>query len=71
MMSSASKPGSSSDRDAERVDHLADQAHLLAEDVGRRLAVGLVGVDRLVAERRLGPVERHRHAGRAGGRAAG
>ena len=36
MMSSASKPACSIDRDAERLDHLADQAHLLAQDVGRR-----------------------------------
>ena len=50
------------DRDAERLDHLADQAHLLAQDVGRGVAVGLVGGDALVAERRLGPVEGHRDA---------
>ena len=43
MMSSASKPGDLEDRDAERLDHLAHQPHLLAEDVGRRVAVGLVG----------------------------
>ena len=42
--------------------HLADQAHLLAQDVGRGVAVGLVGGDPLVAERRLRPVERHRDA---------
>ena len=53
------------DRDAERLDHLADQAHLLAQDVGRRVAVGLVGVDPLVAEGGFGPVERHRHPARA------
>jgi hypothetical protein len=48
--------------DAEHLDHLAHQPDLLAEDVGRRGPPGLVGGDPLVAERRLGPVERHRHA---------
>ena len=55
----------------ERVDDLADQAHLLAEDVGRLGAVGLVGLDLLVPERGLGPVEGHDRRGRARGRAAG
>jgi hypothetical protein len=45
-------------RHRQRGEHLANQPHLLAQDVGRRGAVRLVGVDRLVAERRLGPVER-------------
>ena len=47
------------DGDGQRLDHLADEADLLAQDVGRGGAVGLVGVDLLVAERRLGPVEGH------------
>jgi hypothetical protein len=46
-------------RHRQRGEHLAHQAHLLAEDVGCRRSVGLVGLDRLVAERRLGPVEGH------------
>ena len=58
MMSSASNPAQLEHRDVQRLDDLADQAHLLAQDVGRRVAVGLVVGDRLVAERRLGPVER-------------
>ena len=57
MMSSASKPATSSDDDPERLDDLADEAHLLAQDVGRRVPVGLVVGHALVAERRLGPVE--------------
>ena len=47
-------------RDVEDLDHLADQADLLAEDVGCLAPVGLVGGQRLVAEGRLGPVERDR-----------
>ena len=50
------------DGDAERVEHLADEAHLLAQDVRRRLAVGLVVGVGVVAERRLGPVEGDQHA---------
>ena len=34
--------GAVEDRDLERLDDLAHEAHLLAEDVGRRGAVGLV-----------------------------
>ena len=43
--------------DAKRLDDLADEPHLLAQDVGGGGAVGLVVGDGLVAERRLGPVE--------------
>ena len=50
------------DRDAQRLDDLAHETHLLAEDVGRRVPVGLVVGDRFVAERRLGPVERNADA---------
>ena len=53
-------PGLLEGGDLEGVDDLADQTHLLAQDVGRRAAVGLVGLDPLVAERRLRPVEGHR-----------
>ena len=48
------------DRDLQRLDQLAHEPHLLAEDVGARLAVGLVGGHHLVAERRLGAIERDR-----------
>ena len=48
--------------DPERVEHLADEAHLLAQDVGRRLAVGLVVGVGVVAERGLGTVEGDQHA---------
>ena len=48
-------------RHAERRQHLADEAHLLAQGVGRGVAVGLVRLVGLVAERRLGPVERDQH----------
>ena len=54
--------GQLEDADAQRLDHLAHQADLLAQDVGRLGPAGLVGGDPLVAERRLGPVERDRHA---------
>ena len=43
MMSSASKPASSTIGQPQGLDDLAHQAHLLAQDVGRRGAVGLVG----------------------------
>ena len=46
--------------DAERVEHLEDQAELAAEVLGRLAAVGLVLDVLLVPERRLAPVERHR-----------
>ncbi len=49
--------GELDDGDLERLDHLADQPHLLFEDVGGGVAVGLVVGDPLVAERRLGAVE--------------
>ena len=56
-------PAGAVDRgDPDRVEHLADEAHLLAEDVGRRCALRLVLGLRLVTERRLGPVECHQHA---------
>ena len=58
MMSSASKPGASMIGMRKRLDDLADESHLLAQDVGRRAAVGLVVGDGLVPERRLGSVER-------------
>ena len=54
--------GGLDDRDAQRLDHLAHEAHLLAEDVGRGAAAGLVVGDALVAERGLGPVEGHADA---------
>jgi hypothetical protein len=47
--------------DAEGVEDLADETHLLSEDVGRRLPLRLVLRFCLVPERRLGPVERHQH----------
>ena len=46
--------------DAERVEHLEDQAELAAEVLGRLAAVGLVLDVLLVPERRLAPVEGHR-----------
>ena len=49
------------DGDPERVEHLADEPHLLAQRVRRRLPLGLVGRVRLVPEGRLGTVERHQH----------
>ena len=58
-MSSASTPDLLDGGDAERVDHLAHQRQLLAQDVGRGDAVGLVLGVPVVAERLLGPVERH------------
>ena len=58
MMSSASNPAASMIGMRKRLDDLAHEAHLLAEDVGRRAAVGLVVGDGFVAEGRLGPVER-------------
>ena len=45
------------DRQVERLDDLADKAHLLAQDVGRLLAAGLVVIQHHVPERRLRPVE--------------
>ena len=48
-------------RHTERRQHLAHEPHLLAQRVGRGVAVGLVGHVGLVAERRLGPVEGHQH----------
>ena len=45
MMSSASNAGELDDRDLEGVDHLADQADLLAQDVGGLRPAGLVVVD--------------------------
>ena len=45
------------DRDAQGLDDLADQAHLLAQDVGRLGSARLVVGEDLVPERRLGPVE--------------
>ena len=47
-------------RHGEGLEHLSDQPHLLAEDVGCRLALRLVGRRHLVAERGFGPVERDR-----------
>ena len=61
-MSSASKPTTSMIGTLERFEHLAHQAHLLLEDVGRGLAAGLVVVDHAVTERGLGPVEGNDHA---------
>ncbi len=46
------------DRDAERLDDLAHEPHLLAEDVRRGAAVRLVLGHGLVPEGRLGTVER-------------
>jgi hypothetical protein len=43
--------------DTERVDDLPHEAHLLAQDVGRLVPVGLVGGDALVAEGLLRAVE--------------
>ena len=50
------------DGQTQDLDDLAHQPHLLAQDVGGGGAVGLVGGDRLVAERRLGTVERDHDA---------
>ena len=47
--------------DPDRVEHLSDKTHLLAENVGGRLALSLVQRFRLVSERRLGPVERDKN----------
>ena len=44
-------------RYAQRVEHLAHQAHLLAQDVGRSVAGGLVGGNPAVPEGRLGTVK--------------
>ena len=63
--------GQLEDRDVQRLDDLADQPHLLAQDVGRLGPARLVVVDHLVAEGRLGPVEGHRDARRACGPSAG
>ena len=41
--------------------HLPDQSHLLAQDVGRRVAGSLVGGDDGVPEGRFGPVESDHH----------
>ncbi len=49
--------GDLQDRDVEGRHHLAHEPHLLAEDVGSLLPTGLVVVEELVAERRLGTVE--------------
>ena len=57
MTSSASNPATSTHRDLQGLDDLADQAHLLAQDVGRLRPTRLVVVDHLVAEGGLGPVE--------------
>ncbi|CAB4829412.1 unannotated protein [freshwater metagenome] len=48
--------------DPQRVEHFAHEAHLLAQDVGRGLALRLVGRVHLVAERGFGPVEGHQQA---------
>ena len=47
--------------DAEGGQHLTHQAHLLAQRIGRRVAVGLVRGVGLVAEGRLGTVEGDEH----------
>ena len=47
------------DGDLHRVDELADEPHLLAQDVGGFRSGGFVGRDHLVAEGGLRPVERH------------
>ena len=39
------EPGRLEDRDPQGLEDLAHEAHLLAEDVGRRVAVALVGAD--------------------------
>ena len=62
IRSSASHPGELDLLDPERVEHLAHEAHLLAQDVGRRVAVGLVLGVGVVAERGLGAVEGDEHA---------
>ena len=49
-------------RHIERLQHLTDESHLLAEDVRRRLTLRLVLRVRKVAERRLRPIERNQHA---------
>ena len=49
-------------RDRHRVEHLAHEPHLLAQDVGGGLALGLVRRGHLVPEGRLGPIERDRDA---------
>ncbi|GGT54426.1 hypothetical protein GCM10010177_08460 [Actinomadura citrea] len=58
------EPGDRQPRDAQRVQHLEDQADLAAELVGRLLPARLVLHVLLVPERRLGAVERHRDVGR-------
>ena len=55
------EPGELAHRHPEGVEHLTDEAHLLAQRVGRRLALRLVGRVGLVAERRLGSVEGDEH----------
>jgi len=47
------------DRDLQRLEDLADEPHLLAEDVRRRIAGALVGVELLVPEGGLRQVEGH------------
>ena len=48
-------------RDPDRIEHLAYQAHLLAQDVGGGFPLCLVERLRLVPERRLGTVECNEH----------
>ena len=64
MTSSASKPSSSTHRDAQGVEHLLDQADLALELVGRLGAVGLVLGVLLGAEGLRGHVEGDREVGR-------
>ncbi len=49
-------------RHAQRLEHLAHEAHLLLQNVGRGFAAGFVVVDHAVPERRLRAVEGHDHA---------
>ncbi len=53
------------DRHSERGEHLAHQSELLDEQLGGRVALGLVGLEALVAKGRLRPVERHGETGRS------
>ena len=48
-------------RQMQRFDHLTDQAHLLAQDVGGFGSARFIGGDGLVAKGRLWPIETHRH----------
>ena len=50
---------------AERRHQLAHQTHLLHEDVGSFVALGLVGLNLLMAERGFGAVKGHHHPIRA------